>query len=52
MRRVVSTMFFLFVLVFSDQHMLFAQKVDTIYHINGDVMTGDFKKLLDRKSVV
>lgn len=46
MRRVVSTMFFLFVLVFSDQHMLFAQKVDTIYHINGDVMTGDFKKLL------
>jgi len=32
-----------FILILSVQMM--GQKIDTIYHINGNVMTGDFKKL-------
>ncbi len=32
-----------FILILSIQMM--GQKIDTIYHINGNVMTGDFKKL-------
>jgi len=41
LKRALSLIFFIVVFVFH----LVAQKTDTIYHINGDILTGDFKKL-------
>lgn len=39
------TLFIIFLLGFSPS-LLFSQKTDTIVHVNGDILTGDFKSLV------
>jgi len=43
MKVIRALSFVFFTLIFTFQVM--GQKTDTIYHINGDILTGDFKKL-------
>ena len=36
----------LFISIFFLQENIFAQKTDTIVHVNGDILTGDLKKMI------
>jgi len=46
MRRTVLFILFLILIIFFIQRLGQAQKTDTIIHINGNILTGDFKKMV------
>ncbi len=46
MKRVALHIVLVIILIFFIQEKGIAQKTDTIYHINGNVLTGDFKKMV------
>lgn len=46
MKKSILYFILLFISVIYIQNRSTAQKIDTIYHINGNVLTGDFKKMV------
>lgn len=46
MQRIYISLFSVLLIASFFQSSVYAQKTDTVYHVNGDVMTGDFKKMI------
>lgn len=46
MKKAIFYTLFFFISLLQVQHEVIAQKTDTIVHINGNVLTGDFKKMM------